>query len=310
VTAAQQRAAAKYLCTTYRVSQRRASRVLHRPRSTLRYRRQPRSGADALIGAIRGLARRHPRYGYKRVHALLVRQGWRINSKRTRRLWIALGLRRPVRRRKYRKSAGKPGSSANSCVNQPARFKNDVWTYDFIADRTVEGQPLKCLSLVDEYTRECLVLHMAGQVGGQDVRRLLARVVGRRGAPTRIRSDNGSEFICAVLIGWLPQRGTEAIPVAPASPWENGFIESFHSRMRDEFLDREEFESVADAKAKAFWWRREYNTIRPHSGLGYRTPQEFSRECDRGLHGRRPKMVVNALASDYGTPISGGPEKG
>jgi putative transposase len=310
VTASQQRAAASYLRTTYGVSERCASRVLGRPRSTLRYRRQPRSGEDALIGAIRRLARRFPRYGYKRIHALLVRQGWRINRKRTRRLWIALGLRRAVRRRKHRKSARMPGSSANSCVNQPARFKNDVWTYDFIADRTAQGQALKCLSLVDEYTRECLVLHMAAQVGGPEVRRLLAGVIGRRGAPTRIRSDNGSEFICKVLVGWLPQTGTEAIPVAPASPWENGFIESFHSRLRDEFLNCEEFESVADARAKATWWRREYNQVRPHSGLGMRTPQEFSRECDHGLHGQRPKVDTDITICAYGTPISGGPENG
>ena len=130
-----------------------------------------------------------------------------------------------------------PGSSANSCVNQPARFKNDVWTYDFIADRTADGTPLKWLSLVDEYTRECLLLYVGTSVTGADVRRLLARVIGRRGAPTRIRSDNGSEFICEALNGWMPTVGMKAIPVAPARPWENGFIESFHSRLRDEFLN-------------------------------------------------------------------------
>jgi transposase InsO family protein len=183
----------------------------------------------------------------------------------------------------------KPGTSANSCVHQPARFKNDVWTCDFIADRTAGGGTLKCLSLVDEYTRECLVLHVADTLTGADVRRLLARVIGRRGAPRRLRSDNGSEFICAALTDWLPQSGTQALPVAPASPWENGFIESFHSRLRDEFLDREEFESALDARHKAAWWRREYNTIRPHSGLGYQTPEEFSTECDRGLHDQSPK---------------------
>lgn len=310
MTPTQQRAAAAYLRTTYGVSERRIARLLRRARSTLRYRRQPRSGEEALVRAIRRLARRYPRYGYKRVHALLVREGWRINRKRTRRLWRALGLRRPMRRKKARKSTAMPGSSANSCTNQPARFKNDVWTCDCIADRTVDGQPLKCLSLVDEYTRECLVLHMARQTTGPDVRRLLARVIGRRGAPTRIRSDNGSEFICAVLKGWLPQTGAEAIPVAPASPWENGFIESFHSRLRDEFLDREEFESVADARAQAAAWRQEYNAIRPHSGLRYRTPHEFSRECERGLHGQRPKAADNTPVSTYGTPISGGPKNG
>jgi putative transposase len=288
VTATQQRTAADYLGTTYDLSQRRASRLLGRARSTLRYRRRPRSGEAALVRAIQRLAKRHPRFGYKRIYVLLRRKGWRVNLKRARRLWNALGLRRPFRRKKARKLGSKPGSSANSCVKQPARFKNDVWTYDFIADRTATGGTLKCLSLVDEYTRECLALHLAGTLTGSDVRKVLTRVIGRRGAPTRLRSDNGSEFICAALMQWLPKAGTKALPVAPAHPWENGFIESFHSRLRDEFLEREEFESASEAQARATWWRREYNRIRPHSGVGYKTPMEYSAECDRGLHGQPP----------------------
>ncbi len=307
VTATQQRTAADYLRQTYRISQRRAGRVLGRARSTIRYRRRQRSGEDALIKAIRRLARRHPRYGYKHIHARLRHQGWRVNGKRVRRLWNELGLRRAPRRKKPRKS-GMPGCSANSCVNQPARFKNDVWTCDFIVDRTADGGSLKWLSLVDEYTRECLALNVGPSMTGADVRRVLARVIGRRGAPTRIRSDNGSEFICQVLTGWLPQAGTKAIPVAPASPWENGFIESFHSRLRDEFLNGEEFESVSDARSKAAWWRREYNRIRPHSSLSYQTPMEFSAECDRGLHGQPPDKSKHLLAS--GATISGGPKNG
>jgi putative transposase len=311
VTAAQQRAAADYLAVAFGVSQRRASQVLGRSRSTLRYRRRPRSGEDALIKAIRRLARRHPRFGYKRVHARLRQQGWRVNLKRTRRLWISLGLRRPPRRKKPGKLGAKPGCSANSCVSQPARFKNDVWTCDFIADRTAAGGALKCLSLVDEYTRECLLLRVAGSLTGADVRRHLARVVAWRGAPTRLRSDNGGEFLCEALARWLPRAGAKPIPVAPASPWENGFIEAFHSRLRDEFLEREEFESAADAQARATWWRREYNTIRPHSGLGYKTPQEFSREGDRGLHGQPPKRAAQDVeACVDGTAISSGPKNG
>lgn len=286
MTATQQRAAADYLEKAYRVSQRRASRVLGQARSTLRYRRRQRCGEESLIRALRRLAQRHPRYGYKRIRARLLRQGWHVNVKRVRRLWNELGLRRPLRRKKPRKFRPQPGSSANSCTQQPARFKNDVWTYDFLADRTAAGGALKWLTLVDEYTRECLTLHVASSVTGADVRRVLARVMGRRGAPRRIRSDNGSEFICAALAGWLPAVGTQPIPVAPGHPWENGFIESFHSRFRDEFIDREEFESVADARAKGVWYRREFNTIRPHSGLRYKTPKEFSDECDRGMHGQ------------------------
>jgi putative transposase len=293
VTPAQQRAAADYLTEAYGVSQRRAGRVLGRSRSTLRYSGRQRQEDEPLIRTIRRLARKHLRWGYKRIHARLVHEGWRVNKKRVRRLWNELGLRRPAPRRKPKKRGVLPGSSANSCVNQPAGFKNDVWTYDFIADRTVAGSSLKCLSLVDEYTRECLALYVAESVTGSDVRRLLARVIGRRGAPTRIRSDNGSEFICQAVRDWLPEAGAKPIPVAPASPWENGFIESFHSRLRDEFLNCEDFENVADARAKAAWWRREYNRIRPHSGLGYKTPQMFSAECDRGKHGQRPRMNVS-----------------
>jgi len=276
----QQRAAADYLGERYKVSQRRISRVMGRSRSVLRYRRSRRTDEQPLSREIKRLARRHPRYGYRRVHALLVRGGWSVNLKRVRRLWIGLGLRRPLRLRKTRKLGPKPGTSGNSCVQQPARFKNDVWTCDFIHDRTAAGRPLKWLTLVDEYTRECLVLHASGSLSGVEVRRILARVMGRRGAPTRIRSDNGSEFICAALVDWLPGVGAKSIPVAAASPWENGYIESFHSRLRDEFLERVEFEDVADARAKASWYRREYNAVRPHSSLGYATPKEFSAACD------------------------------
>lgn len=286
VTPTQQRAAAAYLTERFTVSQRRAGRALGRPRSTLRYAASPRPGEAALVRAIRRLARRHPRYGFRRVHARLVRSGWAVNLKRVRRLWLALGLRRPIRRKRPGKLGPKPGSSANSCTAQPAAFKNDVWTCDFIADRTTAGGSLKWLSLVDEYTRECLALVASDRMGSVEVRRVLARVIGRRGAPTRLRSDNGGEFVGAAVTDWLPQAGAQPIPVAPAHPWENGFVESFHSRLRDEFLERELFESVADAQAKAAWWRREYNRVRPHSGIGYRTPREFSAECDAGRHGR------------------------
>jgi putative transposase len=150
VTAAQQRAAAAYLGERFAVSQRHASRLLGCSRSTLRYRPRPRADQDGLSRALRRLARRHPRWGYRRIHARLTKQGWSVNLKRVRRLWRELGLRRPGRWKKPRKLGPKPGSSAHSCVNQPARFKNDVWTYDFILDRTSDGRPLQGLSRVDE----------------------------------------------------------------------------------------------------------------------------------------------------------------
>jgi putative transposase len=279
VTPDQQRAAAGFLGERYGVSERRAGRVLGRSRSTLRYRGRPGADEPALVREIKRLARRHPRFGYRRIHAMLVRRGYSVNIKRVRRLWGELGLKRPVRLRKTRKLGPKPGTSANSCTSRPARSRNDVWTCDFIHDRTADGRPLKWLTLVDEYTRECLALHAASSLTGADVRRVLARVIGRRGAPRSIRSDNGSEFVCEALSGWLPTKGAEPIPVAAGSPWENGYIESFHSRLRDEFLERIEFESAADAREKGSWYRREYNTVRPHSSLSYKTPREFSDAC-------------------------------
>jgi len=279
VTPDQPRAAADDRAEHYGASQRRAGRVLGRARSNLRYRRVRRADEPALVREIKRLARRHPRYGYRRVHAMLLRRGRTVNLKRVRRLWNELGLRRPIRRRKARKLGPKPGARCNSCTESPARFKDDVWTCDFIHDRTADGRPLQWLTPVDESTRECLARHAAPSLTGADVRRLVARVIGRRGAPGRIRSDNGSEFIRAALVDWLPGVGTEPIPVAAASPWENGYIESFHSRLRDEFLEREEFESVADARAKGSWFRREYNAVRPHSSLGYATPKEFGAAC-------------------------------
>ncbi len=289
VTAAQQRACAAYLQETYPISQRRASQVLGRSRSTLRYQAADRSHDLPLVKAIRRLARKHPRWGYRLIHARLEHKGWEVNLKCVRRLWRELGLQRPVRRRRPDKLGPKRGSSANSCVNRPARFKNDVWTYDFVADRTSSGRPLRWLTLVDEYTKECLALHVAGSLTGEDVRAVLARVIGRRGASRSIRSDNGSEFICEALTGWLPGKGTEPIPVAAGSPWENGVGESFNGRFRDEFLEREGFEDDKDALEKGRWFRREYNTVRPHSSLDYKTPKQFSDECDAGLHGQPSK---------------------
>jgi putative transposase len=296
VTARQQRACAGYLQETYQISQRRAGQILGCARSTLRYQAADRSADLPLLKAIRRLARRHPRWGYRRIHAVLQRQGWAVNLKRVRRLWREAGLQRPVRRRRPDKLGPKRGSSANSCQNSPARFKNDVWAYDFVADRTATGRPLRWLTLVDEHTKECLALFVAASVTGADVRRVLALVIARRGAPGRLRSDNGSEFVCAALANWLPAQGTEPIQVAPGSPWENGCSESFNSRFRDEFLEREEFEDETEAREKGRWFRREYNTVRPHSALDYKTPREFAAECDAGKHGQPPKENSQAAS--------------
>jgi putative transposase len=289
VTPSQQRACAAYLQETYSISQRRTSQVLGRSRSTLRYQPASRQGDLPLLKAIKRLARKYPRWGYRFIHARLEHKGWTVNLKRVRRLWREANLQRPVRRRRPNKLGPKRGSSKNSCANRPALFKNDVWAYDFVADRTASGKALRWLTLVDEYTKECLALHVATSVTGRDVRSVLTRVISKRGAPGSIRSDNGSEFVCEALASWLPAKGTEPIQVAPGSPWENGVGESFNSRFRDEFLEREEFEDASDAKEKGRWFKCEYNAVRPHSSLGYKTPKQFAAECDAGLHGQPPR---------------------
>ena len=278
MTGSQQRAATELLRKKFKVSQRRAARALGSTRSTVRYRAKTRDDEAKLVAAIRKLARRHPRYGYRRIHARLVATGWTVNRKRVRRLWRRLGLKVRIRR-KSRGRSGHPGTSANSCMAKPATAVNDVWTCDFVQSRTMSGGLLKWLSVVDEYTRELLVLVPAASLSGADVRRWFGRLVGWRGWPQSVRCDNGGEFVGAALAEWLKSKGVELRAVAPASPWENGLVESFHSRLRDEFLDRVLLENVADAKAQAEAFKKEFNTVRPHSGLGYQTPRAFAATC-------------------------------
>ena len=218
------------------------------------------------------LVGRHPRYGYRRIWALLRREGWRINRKRVYRLWRRQGLKVPRKQRKKRRL----GTSANGCVRRRAESKDHVWAWDFIYDRTADGRSLKWLSVVDEYTRECLVLEVRRRLPAAAVVELLAQVLAYRGAPRQIRSDNGPEFIAEALRQWLAKAGVATLYIAPGAPWENGYAESFHSRLRDELLDREEFVSLMEAKVLAMEWRQEYNQERPHSALGYQTPLEFA----------------------------------
>jgi len=296
VTGDQQRTAAVFLKEKHRVSQRRAARTLGRSRSTLRYRRRPRPGEAPLVKALRRLTRRHRRYGYRRLRALLVRDGWTVNVKRVRRLCRSLGLQ-PRKRRRAKGQSPHPGTAANSCRARPATRPNEVWTCDFVHDRTISGGSLKWLSVVDEYTRELLLLQPASTMTAADVRRRFGRLLGWRGRPDRLRCDNGGEFVGAALSDWLPGRGVELTPVAAASPWQNGFVESFHSRLRDEFLDGAGFERVADATARAACFKREYNEVRPHSGLDYATPKAFAARCDERA-GRRKRVGAGGNPPD------------
>ena len=269
------------LCEQFDVSQRRASRALDLPRSSLRYEPVACGGREALARRIEELAGAHPRFGYRRIWALLDREGWSVNVKAVRRLWRVSGLK--VARPRATPRPRRPhGQDADACHLRPSRGKDDVWTWDFIFDRTSDGRSLKWLSLVDEYTRECLALEARRGMTAEEIRAILAEVAARRGGPPhRVRSDNGPEFAAEVVRGWLEGTGSGALYVAPASPWQNGYAESFHSKLRDEFLDREEFESEPQSRALGALWKEEYNTERPHSSLNYKTPAEFSATCER-----------------------------
>ena len=187
--------------------------------------------------------------------------------------------------------AGKPaktkprrphGQNANACHLRPSRGKDDVWTWDFVFDRTADGRSLKWLTLIDEYTRECLALEARRGMTAEDIRAILAEVAAERGGPPcRVRSDNGPEFAAEAVRSWLEASGSGALYVAPGSPWQNGYAESFNGKFRDEFLRREEFESEPQARASGALWKGEYNTERPHSSLGYLTPAEFAAKCPR-----------------------------
>jgi putative transposase len=277
VTAAQRRQMARHLQGAFGVSQRRACRVLGQPRSTQRQAPKPREGEQRLVARILELVRQHPRYGYRRVWALLRREGWRVNRKRVYRLWRQQGLKVPRKQRKKRRL----GSSANSCVRRPAEHKGHVWAWDFLHDRTSDGRPLKWFTLVDEYTRECLALEVRRGMTARAVGAVLAGVVGERGAPGHVRSDNGPEFIAKAIRAWLAGAGVGTLYVEPGAPWENGYAESFNSKVRDELLNAEEFASELEARVLGKAWKEEYNQARPHSALGYRTPAEFAASCPR-----------------------------
>jgi putative transposase len=223
------------------------------------------------------LVRRHPRFGYRRIWALLRREGWRVNRKRVWRLWRQQGLKVPRRQRKRRRL----GASANSCARRRAAYRNHVWAWDFIFDRTSDGRALKWLTLEDEYTRECLALEVGRGLPARVVIGVLAAVIRERGAPGGLRSDNGPEFLAKAIRAWLAAAGIETLYIAPGAPWENGYAESLHSKVRDELLEREEFASVLEARVLGRQWRQQYNEVRPHSSLGYRTPAEFGEVCPR-----------------------------
>jgi putative transposase len=254
------------------VSQRRACRALGLARSTCRYQVKSKDDEGRLILAIHEQVRRHPRYGYRQVHRLLVAQGWRVNRKRIYRLWRKEGLKVPKKQRKRRRL----GTSDNAAVRKRAEHPDHVWTWDFVHDTTEDGRTLRFLTIVDEYTRECLALEVRRSFKSRDVIAVLEQLVLIRGVPVHIRSDNGSEFIARKIRQWLEAAKIQALYIEPGSPWENPYIESFNGKLRDELLNAELFTSLAEARYLATQWRLEYNHRRPHSSLGGLTPAAFA----------------------------------
>ena len=243
------------------VSQRRACRVLGQPRGTQRYQLRVPDDEPLLLAAMHALVRQHPRYGYRMVWAKLRLDGWRVNRKRVYRLWKREGLKVPQKQSKKRRL----GHSGNSCIRRVASCKNDVWAWDFIHDRDEQGRPLKWFSLVDEYTRECLLLEVERGIKSIDVVSLVSEIMLIRGVPRHIRSDNGPEFIASAIRDYLDLAGVDTLYVEPGSPWQNGYAESFHSRVRDELLNAELFSGLRDAKVLAASWKNEYkgHLVRP-----------------------------------------------
>lgn len=269
------RAAVCELQAKFAVSERRACKTLNQPRMSQRYEPQPRDDEPKLAARMRELARGRPRFGYRRIGKLLRDEAWNASDTRVYRLWRREGLKVPTKKRKRRRL----GKSANGCQRRRALHKDHVWCWDFVFDRTISGSLLKWLSIVDEYTRECLALKVDRSITSQDVIDTLAELFAMRGVPRHIRSDNGPEFVAAAIRRWLDQVGVEALYIQPGSPWENGFAESFHGRLRDEFLAMEVFDNLAAARSLTAAWREDYNHHRPHSSLGYQTPGAFAAAC-------------------------------
>ena len=252
----------------YGMTERHACRLLEQWRGTQRYEPIQRNDEDALTRAIVTLATKYGRYGYRRITALLRSAGWQVGKDRVQCIWRREGLKVPAKQR----PRGRLWLEDGSCVRLRPERANHVWSYDFVSAMTHDGRTLRILTLIDEYTRECLALRVARRLNSLEVIDTLADVMLGRGIPEHIRSDNGPEFIAYELQRWLAKVGTRTLYIERGSPWENGYCESFNGKLRDECLNGEIFYSLKEAQVLIEQWRVVYNTLRPHSALGYRPP--------------------------------------
>ncbi len=249
-------------------SQRRICRALNIHRSSIRYIAQPRDDETPLVQSVIRLAGQYGRYGYRRITALLQHEGWRISRSRVERIWKCEGLKVPQKQPKR----GRLWLNEGSCIRLRPLFANHVWSWDFVMDRTHDGRSIKILVMIDEYTRRCLILHVARRINSSNVLEILADLMMAYGTPHYLRSDNGPEMIAGELRQWLQRVGTHTLYIEPGSPWENGYCESFNGKLRDELLNGEIFYTLKEAQIVMEQWRKHYNTRRPHSALNYRSP--------------------------------------
>jgi len=255
------------------ISERRACQALGQSRGLQRRRPIRADDEAALTEDIIKLATKYGRYGYKRITALLRVQGWSVNHKRVERIWRQEGLKVPQKHKKR----GRLYLNNGSCIRLRACWPNHVWSYDFVADQLIDGTKIRTLTVVDEYTRECLALRTGYKLKSDDVMDVLTDLFITRGIPDHIRSDNGAEFTSKAIQAWLPKLGVKTLYITPGSPWENGYNESFNGRLRDEFLNGEIFYTLKEAQVMIERWRHHYNHIRPHSSLGYKPPAPLAR---------------------------------
>ena len=250
------------------MTERRACRVLGQSRTTQRYQPVIRDHEGPLTAAVIRLAGQYGRYGYRRVTALLRTEGWHVNHKRVERIWRREGLKVPPKQPKR----GRLWLNDGSCIRLRPCWQHHVWAYDFVQGRTHDGRVFRMLTVIDEFTRECLAIEVARRIRHDDVLACLTDLFTRHGPPDYIRSDNGSEFTAIAVREWLPRVGVKTLYIEPGSPWENGYNESFNGKLRDELLNSEIFYTLKEAQVLIEQWRRHYNTVRPHSSLGYRPP--------------------------------------
>jgi putative transposase len=249
--------------------------VIGQPRSSQRYVGRKAERDRPLLERMIALSRENPRYGYRRVWALLRREGWLVNKKRVHRLWREEGLKVTEKQRKRRRLPVL-GASENGCTRRRAEHKDHVWSYDFVMELTEDGRRLKMMPVVDEYTRECLRIEVERSITAEDVVDTLASLFRSRGEPAFIRSDNGPKFVARAIRQWLEVSGVRTLYIEPGAPWENAYSETFISRFSDELLKREVFADLLEAKVLVDDYREHYNHNRPHSTLGYQTPERNS----------------------------------